>query len=188
MPTANPNDILQPLQLFGDYIRLGKHPAPEHPLMRKLAGHIPNQNIFNMLVQEGHKRLEMMLGMYHGQLNDRKIWQPYEDHRYILPEFDRMHSVLHGMTAWYRTNPTYEPASGNRLEQLGRLDRHLLTQFDLGGLTYQIAEDILVMAGRELVDPHILCHSTLPREVRLSQSAVSTPKTPDQIPSCLMAC
>ncbi len=182
----NPNDMLATLQLFGDYLRAGKRPAPEHCLMRQLASHIPNQKVFTLLIQEGHKRLEMMLGMYNVELKDRKIWQPHEDHRRILVEYDRMHSVLHGIAAWSRMNPSYEPALNVRIEQMGRLDRHLLRQFDLGGLTYDVAEDLLVMAGRELIDAHILCLSSLPREIRLPESATSTAQT-DQVPSCLLA-
>jgi hypothetical protein len=180
----NINDMLFGLQLLGDHMRSCKIPIPEHPLMVKLRSDIPNQKIFAWLMQECYQRLETLIGNYRSAQNDPH-WRAYETHWKVLPAYCRLHSVLHGLAAWERMNEGYDAGVVGRIQQLALLDKHVLDLFADGGLNQTIAEKILVLSGRELIDPNLNCFHALPLDPTFFQNTTDQKAS---LPPCFKDC
>lgn len=134
----NPNDMLFPLMLLGDYLRGHYIPTSGHPLLNRLER--------DLHIGETHQRLENMAAAYRQEQGRRIVHQPLEHHRIVLPQYCRLHSVVHGLSAWASLHPNvFSSDSRERLEQIRRLDKAVLRLFGEYGLNLEIANEILVM-------------------------------------------
>jgi len=188
----NPNELLTPLQLLGDYMRAMKLPSPQHPLLVKLSVVIPNQRIFSLILDETHRRMEALTASCQQKPETGTVWQPYEDHRDVLPAYCRLHSVMHGLVTWVCTDLStwqkmpqarYNRSVLKRIEQLALLDKHICDLFVASGLDWATAEEILIMSGRELIDPELSCYHSLPLDPLSSKSTAGEEVSP--LPNCL---
>lgn len=181
----NPNDMLFPLMLLGDYMRRGvtprETPNQNHPLIAVLRNHIPNRFILQRYIAEATQRSETMLGSFRqGQLGIglNEYWKE------CLPDYCREHSTLHGLFVWNKMTPElFRKEETASVQHLAHLQQRLLTLYSDNGLSFETAEDILVMAGREIIDPNLHCFSPLQRS--LLPPAQSTTGNKDGLPGCL---
>jgi hypothetical protein len=174
----NTNDMLFPLMLLGDYLRGHYVPVSGHPLLGKLELNLPNGKILALHIGETHQRLENMAAAYRKEQGSRIVHQPLEHHRTVLPQYCRLHSVVHGLSAWASLHPNiFSSESRERLEQIRRLDKAVLRLFGEYGLNLEIANEILVMSGRGLVNIDMDCFSRI-----LPRSGLLSPPSDEQLP------
>ncbi len=169
------NDVLYVLQLMGDYVRAGKRPKPSHPVSIRLCKLIISANVFTLYCEEVKMRLDVL----HNRYSDRNPvglkHQQMEEFQLVLPQYDRLHSVAHGLDMWESMNPeTFGANALERINQLRHLDRNVFQLLINKGLTRELAEDALIFSGRELIDPEMTCYRDVPTESSLLSPSNST--------------
>lgn len=186
MHSGDPN-VLQSLEILGDYARNKGHPAVQHHLLLEIGHMLKNPGLMTLYLDEASYQLQdLALGYQRirsSQINKDPA-NAHGIHQNLLPRFCRLHSVIHGFAVVMKSaaiSPEKEIAG--KLRDLQTHSGMILRDFAEHGLTQKTALEILIPHGRELVDPNLKCFSSLPLNTAEGLLLPTSDYTAD-IPKC----
>jgi len=143
----NPNDMLFPLMVLGDYVRAGIRIPSTNPVIKVLTKSLSNKKLIDLYINETDCRMRKLIADF----NKTREKQPAFTE--VLPRYCRLHSAVHGLQEWHRRQPTPQTVLNSpAMLQLLQLDLQTLETFGEYGLCREEAEEILILAGRGLVN------------------------------------
>lgn len=152
------SDMLFPLMLLGDYVRAGIQLSSKHPLIKRLGVCLANTKLIGLHINEAAQRQEVLRNSFKQSREKQSIFPE------TLPGYCRLHSVLHGLMEWERRFPkAFTETHSQKVQELTKLDLQTIELFGEWGLCLERAEEILIMAGRGLVNMDMNCFLTLPQ-------------------------